>query len=171
MRVYENGYYRNATESEIAAAQQAQAAYEAQERHRPLTTDEIAALLIRQQINTIDVDDQTALRMLSYYPEWQAGQDCPVGHKAQRGGRLCRCLQAHTSQAGWEPENAPALWEYINETYTGDRYDPIPYDGSMELTEGLYYAQSGVVYLCTRGTGQPVYNALSELVGLYVEVS
>ena len=39
----------------------------------------------------------------------------------------------------------------------------------MELTAGLYYTQGGVTYLCNRSTGQPVYNALSELVGLYVE--
>ena len=43
-------------------------------------------------------------------------------------------------------------------------------DGNMELFEGLYYIQNGIVYLCTRNTEQPVYHALSDLVGLYVEV-
>lgn len=38
-----------------------------------------------------------------------------------------------------------------------------------EMTEGLYYTQDGVTYLCNRNTGNPVYNALAELVGLYVE--
>lgn len=28
----------------------------------------------------------------------------------------------------------------------------------------------GVLYHCTTGTGQPVYHALEDLVGLYVEV-
>ena len=41
----------------------------------------------------------------------------------------------------------------------------------MELTEGLYYSQNGIVYLCIRSSGQPVYHALSDLVGLYVEVA
>ena len=41
----------------------------------------------------------------------------------------------------------------------------------MELTAGLYCTQDGVTYLCTRSTGQPVYNSLAELVGLYVEVA
>lgn len=49
--------------------------------------------------------------------------------------------------------------------------DPIPYSGNMNLTAGLYYIQDDVIYLCNRNTGQPVYNALSELVGLYVEVA
>ena len=46
-----------------------------------------------------------------------------------------------------------------------------PYDGNMELFAGLYYVQNGVTYLCNRNTGQPVYNALADLVGLYVEVA
>lgn len=47
--------------------------------------------------------------------------------------------------------------------------DPIPYCGNMALESGKYYSQDGKVYKCTRDTGNPVYNALSELVGLYVE--
>ena len=47
--------------------------------------------------------------------------------------------------------------------------DPIPYCGNMALESGKYYSQDGKVYRCTRDTGDPVYNALSELVGLYIE--
>ena len=64
---------------------------------------------------------------------------------------------------------AAALYVRVDETHTGDQYDPIPYDGNMALTAGLYYTQDGVTYLCNRDTGIAVYNALSELVGLYVE--
>jgi hypothetical protein len=41
----------------------------------------------------------------------------------------------------------------------------------MELTEGLYYIEYDVVYLCIRSSGQPVYHELNALVGLYVEVA
>ena len=34
-----------------------------------------------------------------------------------------------------------------------------------------FIIKDGVTYLCTRSTGQPVYHALSDLVGLYVEVA
>ena len=125
--------------------------------------------LIEQSVQSLP--DKQALQGIRLHPEWQPDAAYPAGHKVQRNGKLCRCLQAHTSQDGWEPENAPSLWEYINEVYAGDLYDPIPYEGNMELTEGLYYRQSGVTYLCTRSTGQPVYNALCELVGLYVKVA
>lgn len=139
-------------------------------RTRPLTEDEVSAMLVRQQINTLTVDDQTALRMSAFYPEWAEGQACAAGYKSQRGGKLWRCLQAHTAQAGWEPENAASLWEQICETHDGTKYDPIPYDGNMALESGKHYTQSGMTYLCSRDTVNPVYNALSELVGIYVEV-
>ena len=133
-----------------------------------MTESEVTRLLISQQINTISVDDNTALRMLEFYPEWAAGQDYTEGYKVQHGGKLWRCVQAHTSQAGWEPENAASLWTEICETHDGTKYDPIPYDGNMELEAGKYYSQSAKTYLCTRDTINPVYNALAELVGLYV---
>ena len=170
MKICENGVIRDMTTEELAAMQDAAAQAEAEEKHRPLSLGEVQEMLVRQQINTLAVDDQTALRMVAFYPEWTEGQACAAGYKVQRGGKLWRCLQAHTAQTGWEPENATSLWEQICEAHDGTKYDPIPYDGNMALTAGLYYVQDYVVYLCTRDTVNPVYNALSELVGLYVEV-
>lgn len=71
-------------------------------------------------------------------------------------------------EVGWEPENAPSLWEEICESHSGTADDPIPYSGNMPLTAGLYYVQEWVVYRCIRDTINPVYNALADLVGLYV---
>lgn len=116
------------------------------------------------------LDDKTALEAVCLYPEWQINADYVAGHKVQRIGRLWRCRQDHTSQADWAPEVTPALWEEICEAHAGTADDPIPYNNNMELIEGLYYIQDGVVYLCNRSTGQAVYNPLNELVGLYVEV-
>lgn len=64
---------------------------------------------------------------------------------------------------------AAALYVRVDEAHAGTLADPIPYDGNMALKAGLYYTQDGEVYLCNRDTGSAVYNALSELVGLYVE--
>ena len=140
------------------------------ERTRPLSFSEVQEMLVRQQINTIAVDDNTALRMVEFYPEWSAGQAYTAGYKAHRGGKLWRCLQAHTAQTGWEPENAASLWTEICESHDGTKYDPIPYNGNMALQSGKYYTQNNILYLCNRDTVNPVYNALAELVGLYVEV-
>lgn len=135
----------------------------------PLTESEVSRFIIAQQINTLTVDDNTALRMVAFYPEWAENTEYTAEYKAQRNGKLWRCIQAHTSQAGWEPENAASLWTEICESHAGTLEDPIPYSGNMALESGKYYMQDGKVYRCTRDTGNPVYNALSELVGLYVE--
>ena len=169
MKVYDNGVYRDATEEELSVAQSGEAESIVYERIRPFTAEEVTAMLIRQQINTLEVDDNTALRMVKFYPEWASDTDYTAGFKVRRGGKLWRCVQAHTSQTGWEPENAPALWTEICESHAGTMADPIPYSGNMALTAGLYYIQDYVIYLCTRDTGIPVYNALADLVGIYVE--
>ena len=168
MIIYDNGIYRDATPEDMKKFAPAQAEI-ALENTRPLTAEEVTALLIRQQINTLDVDDTTALRMVEFYPEWAAGQAYTAGYKVQHGGKLWRCLQAHTSRDGWEPDNAPSLWTEICESHTGTLDDPIPYSGNMALESGKYYIQDGVVYRCTRDTINPVYNALADLIGLYVE--
>ena len=142
-----------------------------EEKYRPLTESEVNRMLIRQQINGLTVDDNTALRMVEFYPEWATDTAYTAGYKVQRGGKLWRCKQAHTSQASWEPENAASLWTEICETHDGTIDDPIPYDGNMALESGKYYLQDYVIYRCTRDTVNPVYQPLSELVGLYVEVT
>ena len=171
MKIYENGTIREMTEAEIAALQEAQARAEAEEKHRPLSQEEVTAMLLRQQINTLSVDDQTAYRMRGFYPEWAEGQSYTVGHKLLYGGSLYKVIQAHTSQPTWPPDITASLYTRIDETHDGTKYDPIPYNGNMELFAGKYYTQSGATYHCTRDTGTAVFNPLSELVGIYVEVA
>lgn len=169
MKKYVNGQCIEMTAEEIAAAERAAARFASQERHRPLTTDEVNHMLITHQINTLVVDDDTAARMMEFYPVWAAGVDYTADYKVQRNGKLYKALQAHTSQTGWEPENAESLWAEICETYDGSEFDPIPYSGNMALEQGKYYTQDGVTYLCTRDTVTPVYQPLREMIGIYVE--
>lgn len=109
MLVYDGKVYRNTTESEETRISEMETA----ERTRPLTAEEVTAMLIRQQINTLDVDDSTALRMTEFYPEWTSGQGYTAAYKVRYGGKLWRCLQDHTSQDGWEPDSAPSLWAKV----------------------------------------------------------
>lgn len=169
MKKYIDGKYIEITSEELAAKQDAQARFEAEEKHRPMTEAEVSRMLITAQINTLEVDDQTALRMRDFYPAWAADADYAIGYKVLYKGLLYKVTLAHKSQAHWTPDVANTLYTRIDETHDGSKYDPIPYDGNMALTSGLYYTQGGVTYLCTRDTGNPVYNSLAELVGLYVE--
>ncbi len=177
MKIYENGVIRDMTEEEVTAMQEAQARAEAEEKRRPLSLTEVQEMLVQAQINTLAVDDQTALRMRDYYPAWadlaaeQYSTD-KVGFKFIHNGELYKTIPAvHTFGAQWVPGvGTESLYVRIDETHDGTKYDPIPYSGNMALYAGKYYAQDGVTYLCNRDTGNPVYHALSELVGLYVEV-
>lgn len=113
MTKWVNGELVDMTTEEIAAQETKRKTFEAAERTRPLTAEEVTVLLIRQQINTLSVDDNTALRMVEFYPEWASGQAYTAGYKMQHGGKLWRCLQDHTSQDGWEPGIAPSLWAKV----------------------------------------------------------
>ena len=139
---------------------------------RPLTQEEVSRMLIAQQINTLSVNDAAAYRMREFYPAWEdvIGKTVDAGYKLTYQGALYKVISAHTVQSNWIPgTGTESLYARIDETHDGTKYDPIPYDGNMALENGKYYAQDGVTYICTRDTVNPVYNALSELVGLYVE--
>lgn len=157
------------TVEELEAKRKEDLIVKIENNRKPLTEVEVLVMLIPTQINTLAVDDNTALRMAAFYPEWVADVSYAIGFKVQRNGKLYRVVQAHTSLAGWEPENALSLWEEINEAHSGELEDPIPYSGNMALESGLYYIQDDVWYRCIRDTDNPVYHALADLVGIYVE--
>lgn len=174
-----NGELVAMTEDEIREMQEHMQAEERKtalmERSRPLTEQEIARMLLEQQINSLDVDDNTALRMREFYPAWESmiGKTAKeIGFKVSHGGKLWKTRQAEfTFTREWEPGSIgmESLFTEICETHSGTEDDPIPYSGNMELVEGLYYHEEYVLYRCTRSTGAPVYHHLSELVGIYVE--
>ena len=178
MRKYENGTYRDLTAEELAAMQKEAARYEVQERKRPLTAEEVNTMLIKQQVNTLTVDDQTALRMIAFYPTWS--ELCDESYTAEKAefkftynGKLYKTINpGYTFVSHYIPdEGTESLFTRIDEEHDGSEFDPIPYDGNMVLTAGLYYTQDDILYLCTRDTGNAVYHPLSELVPLYVELA
>lgn len=125
-----------------------------------------------------ELDDETAVTVPALFPLWadNIGNALKAGERYSYLGRLWKVLQDHTAQADWTPDVAASLFtEVVAEGGGGDAEpgtleNPIPYNNNMELEEGKYYTQDGVVYLCTRSTGVPVYNPLAQLVGLYVVV-
>lgn len=169
MKICINGVIREMTAEEIAAMEDAAAHAAAEEKHRPLSLAEVQEMMVRAQINTLAVDDATALRMVAYYPDWTAGTAYAVGDRLVYNGDLYKVLQAHTAQETWLPgTGTESIYTRIDERHDGTKYDPIPYSGNMALEAGKYYSQGGKTYLCNRDTGNPVYHALAELVGLYV---
>ena len=124
-------------------------------------------LIVKAAQSLTDAEAASAPQL---YEEWKPDTAYEAGYKIRRGDMVYKVQQAHTSQTGWEPENAPALFAGIDEVHAGTKEDPIPYDGNMALESGKYYTQAGVLYRCTRDTINPVYHALADLVGIYVGV-
>ena len=62
-----------------------------------------------------DIDEVTAAEHSAMFAPWEAGIGYAAGAIRSNGKKLYRCLQAHTSQIGWEPENTPSLWKVIGD--------------------------------------------------------
>ena len=106
MKKYVNGEPVEITAEEVSAMETA-------ERSRPLTAEEVSRMLIASQINSLAVDDSTALRMREFYPLWEAGQDYTAGFRLRYGGLLYKVLQAYTSRETWTPDAAPSLFAKV----------------------------------------------------------
>lgn len=120
-----------------------------------------------------ELPDDKAAEVPALFPAWESfiGQHIEAGKRLFYAGRLWKVLQGHVAQAEWTPDVVPSLFtEVAISQEQGTLDNPIPYNGNMELEQGKYYSQDGVVYLCIRSTGTPVYHDLSALVELYVQV-
>ena len=173
MRIFDGKEYRDMTEEEIAAMKEGSEKAAAEERHRPLSEAEIASMLIRQQVNTLEVDDDTAFRMKSFYPTFDEiiGQTVKQGFKFTHVEKLYKTLQPQLTIGAHYPPGIGTenLYAQICESHDGSKYDPIPYSGNMALENGKHYTPGGVTYRCICDTSNPVYSNLTDLVGLYVE--
>lgn len=58
--------------------------------------------------------DDAAIERTVLFPEWQAGAEYVTDYRVQYNGLLYRCVQAHTAQANWTPDNTPALWARVS---------------------------------------------------------
>lgn len=135
-----------------------------------------------KEMNSLGLSAVDALEVKDWYPKWgeegfKEGDTVTKGQKFQFGDKLYEVLQGHTILTHYEPSiNTAALYVEVTPDYNeegeemGTLENPIPYEGNMVLENGKYYEQDGVVYLCNRDTINPVYHALKDLVGLYVEV-
>ena len=172
------GKWREVTEAEKEKMLQAGTIFDV-EQLSPAYLDKVDELLaeIPAAMNSVTTFTKAdALKYKNYYPEW-GDKDAPMGKEVAEGfllrygGKLYKVRQPHALQVEWEPgtQGTEALCEEVVIDHAGTIDDPIPYEGNQELMNGKYYTQDGKIYLCNRDTGQPVYNTLAELVGLYVE--
>lgn len=76
----------------------------------------VAAITFVSLAEKGDIDEVTATEHANLFEAWVTDKDYAVGKIVSRpNGNLYKCVQAHRSQAGWEPENTPALWTKIGD--------------------------------------------------------
>lgn len=80
-----------------------------------------AVMVVQDHERTIYAPEDTPA-LFSFYRENTEGQEWipqeSIALNATRtyGGNTYKCIQAHTSQTGWEPDKTPTLWTLIPKT-------------------------------------------------------
>ena len=109
------------------------------------TMEEDLAEAVANLDNVLDMlTDEQAETVPQLYPEWKVDTEYAVGKRVRYADKLYRCVQAHTSQEGWEPPATPALWtrtaaegeipDWVQPTGSQDAYnkgDKVRYEGSV----------------------------------------
>lgn len=123
------------------------------------------------------LEDSVALTAVELFPVWKElvenGLEVEKGFRFQHESKLYRTEQPkYTFVEHYVPGTVgtESLFSKVDETHAGTMEDPIPYEKNMEIYQGTYYSQNGVIYLCIRDSGIPLQHDLSALVGNYVEV-
>ena len=75
----------------------------------------VLGLLLRTAVADGRISDE---ELLSVQPalegrNWHANIAVQVGDVFTYKGALWRCIQAHTTQGGWQPDKTPALWHRV----------------------------------------------------------
>lgn len=140
---------------------------------QPTIDDQLRELLLEQYNGRTDITDEEALKrpLLVYSWDTYIGKALAKGQVVSHGGKLWRVRQdvAAVLEGQGPSLDTAALYEVIEVEPAGTKDDPIPYTPPMEIFSGKYYTDGGVLYRCTRDSGQALNNAMAELVGIYVE--
>lgn len=91
--------------------------------------------------------DETALTAVELFPAWAVGKPYAVSDRAQYNGKLYKCVQAHTSQAGWTPDTTPALWVAVSVDAWPEWVQPSGAHDAYHRDDKVRY--NGKRYICT----------------------
>lgn len=116
-----------------------------------------------------NIPDQEALDCISIFPKWESyiGKSMSEGTRTQYNGKLYKARQEIPTVLANQPPGieTAALYVVIDQEHGGTLEDPIPYDQMMEVFAGKYYLEDGIIYICNRDSGQPLYATCASLAG------
>lgn len=122
---------------------------------------------IQERINDIPLSANESLQKISFFPLWNSfiGHTLPVGFRLQYAGMLYEVIQEHTVQEDWKPTaRISSLYKVVEAEHEGTKEDPIPWTQGMELLQGKFYSEKGVIYICLRDSGMSMSYDLANLV-------
>lgn len=67
--------------------------------------------LIEQAVTSLP--DEDALECATLFEAWAPGVYVEAGARLEYGGKLYKCVQAHTTAAEWPPDSTPSLWTAV----------------------------------------------------------
>lgn len=127
----------------------------------PTEKEIVKALKKMAEQAVVEQDDESALENVELFPSWESmiGKEVKQGERYYYDKALWKVVQTHTAQADWNPRVAVSLFTQVVKSEGGDSEvgtleDPIPFSLNMELVEGRYYLDEGVVYLCIESLNQ-----------------
>lgn len=148
LRVFDNGVYRDATVAELAEVRK----MEVNDASRPLTDSEILRIDMRQRVNILTIDNQTAGRMIDCFPTQK--EVCAEGALIKA---LTRIRDDKDASVIWRsnvdvwnteansPTNAPTLWDKIA-YHEGIRIIPDTIPATLAWNMGELGWRDGHVY-------------------------
>ena len=78
-----------------------------------MTRNKAISLRAMIEKSSVGLSDNDALEAVELFPVWAADTEYASNVRLRYGEKLYRCVQAHTSQIGWEPDKTPALWTEV----------------------------------------------------------
>ena len=61
----------------------------------------------------VSLPDDDAYYTPEMFPRWKPALTVSIGDRLCWMDKLYKCVQAHTTQEGWEPDKTPSLWTEV----------------------------------------------------------
>lgn len=134
------------TEEEIAEMERQRAEAEARKLAPCKALRQRMDAGLRYAVANDAVTDEELLTMSAATPEWKSGMTLAVGDTVMYGGSMFVVVQAHTTQAGWEPGTATqALYRRVQPEGSSVWQPDTDYATGAECT------YNDIAYICIQG--------------------
>lgn len=101
---------------------------------------------LRYAVANDGVTDEELLTMRAATPEWKPGMTLAVGDTVMHGGSMFVVIQAHTTQAGWEPGTATQSLLHRVQPEGSTEWQP-----DTDYATGAECTYEGSAYTCLQG--------------------